>query len=143
MPYYFYISQTREDRSVRDLQEMSAGELRRLIEEAREELRGREAEERARRRRERAESLGEGGRWLEHERVNCGRCKRCIEGGRHHGPYWYLYEYTGGKMRSRYVGRRLSGNVAGDMGREDLADKKPEEVYPEEYEEETSDLVKG
>ena len=112
---------------------MTGAELRRLMAEAGEELRRREAEEGARRRRERAESAGEGGRWLEHERVNCGRCKRCLEGGRHHGPYWYLYEYAGGKMRSRYVGRRLFADAACEIGRADLADRTPEEAYPEEY----------
>lgn len=128
---------------MQDLQGMPAGELRRLIGEAREELRRREVEERSRRRRERAESAGESGRWLEHERVNCGRCKRCVGGGRHHGPYWYLYEYRGGRMRSRYVGRRLFGDAAAQMGREDLAEMTPEEAYPEEYAAEAGDPVGG
>lgn len=122
---------------MRDLEAMGDGELLVLKHEIEGILESRRREARERRRRERVESLGEGGRWLEHEKVNCGRCKKCAGGGRHHGPYWYLYEYTGGKMRSRYVGRRLFGEAAGAMGREDLADKRPEEVYPEEYAEPT------
>lgn len=121
---------------MRNLNDMTGAEIRRLMADAGEELARRKVEEKARRRRERAESAGEGGRWLEHERVNCGRCKRCLEGGRHHGPYWYLYTYSGGKMRSRYVGRRLFGDAAGELGREDLAERTPEEVYPELYPEE-------
>ncbi len=128
---------------MQDISGMTSVELRRLVSEAEEELRRRETEERARRRRERAESAGEGGRWLEHEMVNCGRCKRCLEGGRHHGPYWYLYTYTGGKMRSRYVGRRLFADAASDVGREDLADMTPEEVYPELYQQEHAGQTGG
>ena len=38
------------------------------------------------------------------ERVRCGRatCTRCP-----HGPYWYAYWREGGRLRSRYIGKRL------------------------------------
>lgn len=37
--------------------------------------------------------------------VSCGKpgCGRCP-----HGPYWYAYWREGGKVRSRYIGRRLT-----------------------------------
>ena len=39
-----------------------------------------------------------------HEKVRCGKpgCKSCP-----HGPYWYAYWREGGRVRSRYIGRRL------------------------------------
>jgi hypothetical protein len=38
------------------------------------------------------------------ERVRCGRagCGQCP-----HGPYWYAYWREGGRLRSRYLGKRL------------------------------------
>lgn len=38
------------------------------------------------------------------ELVRCGRdnCSRCP-----HGPYWYAYWREGGRLRSRYIGKRL------------------------------------
>jgi hypothetical protein len=38
------------------------------------------------------------------EVVNCGKpgCSKCP-----HGPYWYAYWREGGRVRSRYIGRRL------------------------------------
>ncbi|HEX2030629.1 MAG TPA: hypothetical protein VHL78_04405 [Actinomycetota bacterium] len=38
------------------------------------------------------------------EPVRCGRkgCTRCP-----HGPYWYAYWREGGRLRSRYIGKRL------------------------------------
>jgi hypothetical protein len=38
------------------------------------------------------------------EMVRCGRatCGRCP-----HGPYWYAYWREGGRLRSRYIGKRL------------------------------------
>jgi hypothetical protein len=38
------------------------------------------------------------------ETVRCGKkaCKSCP-----HGPYWYAYWREGGRVRSRYVGKRL------------------------------------
>lgn len=39
------------------------------------------------------------------EPVNCGKpgCSRCP-----HGPYWYAYWRQDGKVRSRYIGRKLT-----------------------------------
>lgn len=38
------------------------------------------------------------------EEVRCGKpgCTKCP-----HGPYWYAYWREGGRVRSRYIGRRL------------------------------------
>jgi hypothetical protein len=40
------------------------------------------------------------------ERVRCGKegCKSCP-----HGPYWYAYYREGDRLRSRYIGRHLTG----------------------------------
>jgi hypothetical protein len=39
------------------------------------------------------------------ERVSCGKnCKGCP-----HGPYWYGYWREGGRTRSKYIGKSLSG----------------------------------
>lgn len=77
---------------------------------------------------------GEGGRWLRFEYTKCGKCSRCADGRYVHGPYWYLYEYTGGKMKSTYVGRRVTDGVASAHGAPGLAGKRPEDVYPREVE---------
>ena len=39
------------------------------------------------------------------EHVSCGKpgCSKCP-----HGPYWYAYWREGGKVRSRYIGRKLT-----------------------------------
>ncbi len=39
------------------------------------------------------------------EHVNCGKpgCAKCP-----HGPYWYAYWREDGKVRSRYIGKRLN-----------------------------------
>ena len=115
------------------MQNMGTGELRKLIRTAGELLRQKEIEEKERRRKERIESLGEGGSWLEHQLVNCGNCQRCKLGGYHHGPYWYLYIYTNGKMKSIYAGRKLKEKIAAEVGREDFRGFTPEEAYPEHY----------
>lgn len=46
------------------------------------------------------------------ESVRCGKagCTTCP-----HGPYWYAYWREGGRLRSRYIGRRLPGEP--DPGR--------------------------
>ena len=49
------------------------------------------------------------------ERVRCGRgnCTKCP-----HGPYWYAYWREGGKLRSRYIGKKLpSGDARGGAAR--------------------------
>lgn len=39
------------------------------------------------------------------EPVNCGKpgCSKCP-----HGPYWYAYWREGGRVRSKYIGRKLT-----------------------------------
>jgi len=41
--------------------------------------------------------------------VRCGKkgCTRCP-----HGPYWYAYWRQGGRLRSRYLGKALPGEVS-------------------------------
>lgn len=45
---------------------------------------------------------------LELEWVRCGkeRCKTC-NAGKGHGPYWYGYYRTDGKLKKRYIGKDL------------------------------------
>jgi hypothetical protein len=54
-------------------------------------------------------------RYLELERVNCGKkgCKKCA-GGDLHGPYWYLYrpKENGLGRTSEYIGKVLPENLA-------------------------------
>jgi hypothetical protein len=49
-------------------------------------------------------------RYLELERVNCGKksCKKCADGDLH-GPYWYLYrpKENGPGRTSEYIGKLL------------------------------------
>lgn len=115
---------------MRDLEAMGDGELLELKHEIEGILESRRREERERRRRERAESLGEGGVWLEWEHTNCGKCPRCAAGLYVHGPYWYEYRYTGGKMKSRYVGKRLSEDTAREHARPAWSGMAPEELHP-------------
>ena len=55
------------------------------------------------------------GRYLELERVKCGKkgCKKCSS-GELHGPYWYLYrpKVNGPGRTSEYVGRVLPDTLA-------------------------------
>lgn len=46
------------------------------------------------------------------ERVRCGKpgCRSCP-----HGPYWYAYYREGDRLRSRYIGRHVTGDV-GSVG---------------------------
>ena len=41
------------------------------------------------------------------QKVKCGKDKcRCSKpGGDLHGPYWYLFTKSGGKTRSKYIGK--------------------------------------
>jgi hypothetical protein len=43
------------------------------------------------------------------ERVRCGKagCKCAGTDGELHGPYWYAYWREDGRLKSRYVGKRL------------------------------------
>jgi hypothetical protein len=57
--------------------------------------------------REVVEKVTEGAIVFQKEWVRCGKhgC-RCAE-GKLHGPYWYSYQREGGKVKSRYVGKKL------------------------------------
>ena len=43
------------------------------------------------------------------EKVRCGKPNCRCAAGQLHGPYWYLYQRRGGKLASKYVGKRLPG----------------------------------
>lgn len=43
------------------------------------------------------------------EKVRCGKLNCRCAAGKLHGPYWYLYQRRGGKLTSKYVGKRLPG----------------------------------
>lgn len=59
--------------------------------------------------REIVETARLGDRLYQLERVRCGKlgCKCAGETGELHGPYWYAYWREEGKLKSRYVGKRL------------------------------------
>ena len=120
------------------LEGLSTGEIRALIEDARDELSRRKTEEERLRQQEKESHRGEGGSWLEHELVSCGKCSRCLSGERAHGPYWYIYRYTGSKMISSYIGRKLPEEAARRISREALAGLRPEEAFPDSYPERPS-----
>lgn len=50
-----------------------------------------------------------GDRLYQLERVRCGKagCKCAGAQGELHGPYWYAYWRDDGKLKSRYIGKRL------------------------------------
>ncbi len=65
---------------------------------------------------------------LQFEMVSCGDCKKCLAGGKVHGPYWYRYYREGKKMKSEYVGKEVSSKDATD----DIpAGSTPEALFPE------------
>lgn len=41
------------------------------------------------------------------EMIKCGnpRCKKCSDGQRGHGPYWYAYLHHAGKTKKKYIGK--------------------------------------
>ena len=67
------------------------------------------------RRRTAAREKGQSRRYLELERVKCGKkgCKKCAS-GELHGPYWYLYrpKENGPGRTSEYVGKNLPETLA-------------------------------
>jgi hypothetical protein len=67
------------------------------------------------RRRSAAREKSHNRRYLELERVKCGKkgCKKCA-GGELHGPYWYLYrpKENGPGRTSEYVGKTLPKTLA-------------------------------
>jgi hypothetical protein len=67
------------------------------------------------RRRAAARKKSQDKRYLELERVKCGKkgCKKCAS-GELHGPYWYLYrpKENGGGRTSEYVGKVLPVTLA-------------------------------
>jgi len=67
------------------------------------------------RRRSAAREKSHNRRYLELERVKCGKkgCKKCAS-GELHGPYWYLYrpKENGPGRTSQYVGKTLPETLA-------------------------------
>ena len=87
------------------------------IQREREQARRRKLEER----RAGARLNKHSGRYLQLERVRCGKkgCKKCS--GEHpelHGPYWYLYrpKKSGEGRTSEYVGKVLAEALAREFG---------------------------
>ena len=87
------------------------------IQREREQARRRKLEER----RAGARLNKHSGRYLQLERVRCGKkgCKKCS--GEHpelHGPYWYLYrpKKSGEGRTSEYIGKVLPEALAGEFG---------------------------
>ena len=66
-------------------------------------------------RRSAARKKAQNKRYLELERVKCGKkgCNKCAS-GELHGPYWYLYrpKENGPGRTSEYVGKLLPGTLA-------------------------------
>src|SRR5215210_3481685 len=85
------------------------------IQRERAEARRRKREQRRATAREKAHNR----RYLELERVRCGKkaCKKCAS-GELHGPYWYLYrpKENGPGRTSEYVGKVLPENLAKELG---------------------------
>ncbi len=55
------------------------------------------------------------------EMVDCGngasgRCRKCAKGPGH-GPYWYRYRWSNGKVHKRYVGKTSPESVTGQRQR--------------------------
>ena len=50
-------------------------------------------------------------RW---EMVSCGRCRRCISGGRSHGPYLYRYEGSKRSRKHLYGGHGKAPQAVGE-----------------------------
>lgn len=100
-----------EEAATVDLYHCTDRELEALIEGARDVLRQREADRR--RRGEMARQLRVTGEYLnEGEYVSCGKCQRCREGEKPHGPYAYLYkksENTPSGYTSKYVPKKKVG----------------------------------
>ena len=67
------------------------------------------------RRRSAASKKARNRRYLQLERVKCGKkgCKKCAA-GELHGPYWYLYrpKHNGEGRTSEYVGKTLPQSLA-------------------------------
>jgi hypothetical protein len=85
------------------------------IQRERAEARRRKLEQRRSTAREKAHNR----RYLELERVKCGKkaCKKCASGVLH-GPYWYLYrpKENGPGRTSEYVGKMLPEKLAQEFG---------------------------
>jgi hypothetical protein len=84
------------------------------------DIKSERAEARQRERDRRREAASERtGRYLELERVNCGKkiCKKCAS-GELHGPYWYLYRPKNDApgRTSEYVGKVLTVQLAEEFG---------------------------
>jgi len=47
------------------------------------------------------------------QKVRCGKktCHCAKPGGELHGPYWYLFTKTGGKTKSKYVGKNRAARA--------------------------------
>src|SRR5918998_6932591 len=80
-------------------------------------------------RRSAASKKAQNKRYLELERVKCGKkgCKKCAS-GELHGPYWYLYrpKQNGSGRTSEYIGKVLPRTLAQEFGIHE--DQSPEKL---------------
>ncbi len=65
---------------------------------------------------------------LQLEMVSCSDCKKCLAGGKVHGPYWYRYFRRNGKMVSEYVGKEIPAKDANEKYPKGAT---PEDLFPE------------
>lgn len=70
---------------------------------------------------------GDGRGHIRWEMINCGDCHKCHAGLRPHGPYWYQYRWKDGKLKGKYLGKRIPAAAASESHPEG---SRPEDVYP-------------
>jgi hypothetical protein len=102
---------TKLHKTIAPLTRWPTEDLRSLVEAVQEMLAEREQEELApipvKEGREVVEVRQTKGATLRLEFVTCGKEHCHCASDRGHGPYWYAYERKGGKLTSRYIGKRL------------------------------------
>jgi hypothetical protein len=72
---------------------------------------------------ERESKSGDGSGHVRWEMVRCNDCPRCKAGIKPHGPYLYRYFWKDGKLKSKYLGKKISSGEA--------TERYPEGTTPE------------
>lgn len=64
------------------------------------------------------------------EMIKCGKalCRKCADGQRGHGPYWYAYTHKDGKTTKKYIGKTAP---AGTIKTTSLQIPLPERAEPQ------------
>jgi|SRR5215213_872168 len=96
------------------LRKLSLSQLKRLDGWLHELITSAEEDDRAKRSSPRKQALAKvalGNKTYRLQSIRCGKenCK-CAR-GKLHGPYWYSYERVEGRIKSKYVGKRLPSGV--------------------------------